>query len=145
MEDQQQQPQSQDEADAAARQAEFEKDPRPVLQAVVKVKVTLKDPDGLWEDEIPVGFKNPRTLLSASQQMLVKILRDGGMWRILDEYGLKRNWVPMTRIKEVDFEVVVPMVSLADGPDIAAATKKRVSKEEVAQATKAASGLHLVG
>ena len=127
-------------------------DPRPVLKASMKVHVVLKDPDSVFDDDMPMGFKDPRVLFTAHQQMLAQILSDGGLWRFLDERGLERNWIPMTRIKDITFTLVLPempSVGLADPAMIKKLTKRNVSKADLRdplkQPTPQESGLHIVG
>jgi len=133
------------------KQEQPTEDPRPVLKAMMKVHVLLKDPDSTYDDDVPMGFKDPRVLFTAHAQILAQILSDGGLWRFLDERGLERNWIPMTRIKDITFTLVLPempSVGIADPAMIKKLTKQRVTKDDLRdplkQPTPQESGLHIV-
>lgn len=88
------------------------------MQGVIKVTAFLKEPEGVWEDEIPVQFP-PGKAKAAALQVVMGIMAVG-LIRTLgeDEFEI----IPMLRVKSITAKTST--ILGADGVDLSQAVEQ---------------------
>ena len=100
-------------------------------KAHVKITAMLSNPDGIWQDEILVEFKNPETLATAHRQIVGTFQRDGGIWRTISE--TEHEFIPFLRIRSV--AINVNELRISEDTNVAGAAAEAAAHK----------GIHIVG
>lgn len=95
-------------------------------QVTAKVTAILQNPDGVWEEEIPVELPSPELATAAMLRITGGFAAQGGLVRISSD-GL--NFIPMNRVRSMDIKIST--LELAAPGDIGAAAARARAIQKV--------------
>lgn len=78
---------------------------------IAKAKVTaiLINPDGVWEEEIPVVYEDPRALGQAGQQIIHAIVRGWSLVHTISE--TETEFISLMRVKSLNVKISKVLVA----------------------------------